>query len=316
MKTPIWEVSAGALEALLESNQFVYCDLYTYTAADGTVLARIATADVDVAIPGLSATWPAKYPLHSGVGGSRPLAHWKIGLDIDTWQVRVSPRKTNPFTSAAFPDKLAGVPWLQSVRIGNLDGSTLRVDRAYFADWSVSAAAWGAPGLVPVGVLTVFVGPIVAVDFDQGGIIVTANDYRVLLSSAMPRELFTLGCRHMLYGPGCTLLLASFTVSGSVSAGSTRGSIVSVIAAPPGSGTYALGQIAVTSGPNTGFSRFVRAWAGGVFTTIAPFPYDFGIGDTFDASAGCDKTKPTCVLFANVDNYGGEDFTPAPETAI
>lgn len=316
MKTPIWESSAGALEALLETNVFVYCDLYTYAAADGTILCRVATADVDITIAGLGITWPAKYPAHSGAGGSRPLAHWKIGLDVDTWQIRVSPRKYNPVTMAAYPDLLAGLPWLTSVRVGNLDGATLRVDRAYFPNWSTAAATWGSKGLTPTGVLTMFAGPIVAADFDQGGVIITANDYRVLLSAAAPRELFTLSCRHMLYGPGCTLTQASFTSTGTVASGSSRGSIHSAIAAPPGSATYSLGQVLMTSGANAGFSRFVRNWSGGIFTLIAPFPYDFVIGDAFNASAGCDKTKATCTLFGNVANYGGEDFIPAPETAI
>ena len=315
MKTPIWESAPGALEALLETDSFVTCDLYTYAAAGGSILCRYCTADIDITIPSpISATWLGRAPLHGPVGGQRPLAHWKVGLDVDSWQWRVSPRKRDPFTNQPYPDKLLGKPWLESIRVGNLDGSTIQVDRAYFASWPVSAAGWGKA--TPVGVLTIFAGPIVAADLDQGGTIITANDYRVLLQEAMPRQVYTLFCRHLLYGPGCFLSQPAFSVNGTVAGGSTPAAIHSAIAAPPGSGTYSLGKIAMTSGQNAGFIRFVRQWTGGVFTPIAPFPYPVNTGDAFTASAGCDKTKATCALFANSDNYGGEDFIPAPETAI
>ena len=320
MKPILYESSGGALDALLLTNVFVYCDLYTYTLADSSVL-RYATSDVDITYGGH--TWSSAAPFHGGLGdvksgsGNPPAGHWKTGLDVDTWQVEVAPRLSDPITGAAYPDKIGVTPWLQAVRGGALDGAILRVDRAYFPSWSNSATAWGVNA--PTGVLTIFLGRIAAIDITRTAALINANDFRELLTIGMPRNVYGASCRHVLYDVGCTLTAASFAVTSSVLSGSSQNIVYSNAAAPPGSATFARGQIVMTSGANNGFRRLIRDWVGGspgTFTLIAPFYYTLSPGDTFTAYAGCDKTFTTCTAFSNTANFGGQRYIPAPETAV
>ncbi|MGH7075555.1 MAG: phage BR0599 family protein, partial [Stellaceae bacterium] len=129
------------------------------------------------------------------------------------------------------------------------------------------------------------------------------------------------GCRWTLFDAGCGLSAASFKTSGTVaSAPAANSNQLSVtLAAPGGSGSYALGRIVMTSGANQGFSRSVRAWTSGspaILTLMAPFPYPCAVSDTFDAYPGCDKLRTTCEAFANQANFSGMPFIPAPETAV
>src|SRR5947199_8351480 len=100
MKTPIYETSGGALAALLATRSFVFCDLYTITLASGAAL-QYATSDIDVSYGGL--TWKHSNPLIISPD-TRPTGHWKAGLDVDTWNLKVMPRRVDPFTGAQFPD--------------------------------------------------------------------------------------------------------------------------------------------------------------------------------------------------------------------
>lgn len=133
MKTPLWETSAGALAALLGTGQFVMCDLHTFALTGGAGTIRIAAADLDVTYPG--------GPVWSSTGARidpadrRQAAHWKRGLDVDTWQTFVLPRLVDPITGAPFPDQINGSPWAAAARQGALDGADYQIDRAYFPAW-------------------------------------------------------------------------------------------------------------------------------------------------------------------------------------
>ncbi len=180
---------------------------------------------------------------------------------------------------------------------------------------TVGMPAPSAAPVTPVGVLRIFAGRIAEVDMGRSGAVISINSHLELLNVNLPRNLFQAPCRFRLFGPGCGLNAAAYTANGACAAGSTRGSLVATLSAPPGSGTYTLGRIAMTSGLNAGFGRLVRNWDGTNWTLIAPLPFAVAAGDTFTASAGCDKATATCTLFDNLDNFGGEPFIPAPETA-
>jgi len=53
-------------------------------------------------------------------------AHWKLGLDTDTWTLVLMPGPFDPITGATFPDTIGNVPWLQAafrqLRCGGLPG--------------------------------------------------------------------------------------------------------------------------------------------------------------------------------------------------
>lgn len=247
--------------------------------------------------------------------GSRTLAHWKRGLDVDSWLLVVMPRYLNEITGAEFPDTINGVPWVQAAMQGALDGADIQVDRAYFSAWPQPYQLVNTP----VGILTVFAGRAAEVDCGDIVVAITINDYRELLNIKMPRNTFQGGCRFTLYDTGCTLSELSFDQTGTVIAGSTQKQILSAPIAPGGARTFQLGKLKMTSGLNDGFSRTISTWvstAGGTFSLLNPFPFEIAVGDTFTVYPGCDKTQAACTAFANSANFGGQPFIPAPETAI
>ena len=298
------------LEALLETSEFAQCELYTLTLFGGDVI-RLTNAQVDVAWDG--ETYSSRGARVDKVG-SRSTAHWKIGLDVDTWTFVVMPRLRDEITGEAYPDKINGTPWAAAARAGALASARVQVDRAYFQD----APTFPLPptGAVPVGVLALFVGIVGEVDPTDTTVSINVLDYRSLLSLRLPRNLYRASCRHTLFSAGCGLTAATFKKTGVVGAGSTGARILSTIGAPAGSGTYALGRVVMTSGLNATFSRAVRSWTAGTFGLMMPFPYPLTAGDTFDAYPGCDKSTVNCTAFANILNFGGQPDIPDPATAI
>lgn len=317
------------LIALLLTKSFVSADLYTLELSDGSFL-RYTTADVDIAVfidvfgstvtdvftltdIFSSNTWDSQGPRFDD-GQSPASAHWKVGLDVDTWQVKVMPRAYDPFTATDFPDLIGSTAWLAAAAGGFLDGAVMTVERAFLA-------AWPTPWVPTVpatstGTIIVFIGRMAAVDVGRSFAILNANDYRELLTMAMPRNLYQSGCRFTLFDSGCSLSAAAFGVNGTVVAVSGNEITTNIAGA---TGYYDLGRIVMTSGLNDGFGRQVRSWSQPTqkIKMIAPFFFDVAIGDTFTIYPGCDKTQSTCnTKFGNILNYGGQPYIPAPEAAV
>lgn len=299
------------VQALLDSGVFASYELFTITLFGGGVI-RFTNCQVDIAWGGH--TWSSR-GVRVDPKTSRSTAHWKIGLDVDTWVVTVMPRIRDEITGESYPDKIGGTPWASAARAGALDNADFEVVRAYFAAAPTLPLPAGNAA-IPVGVITLFAGIMGEVDVGDTTVVLNALDDRVRLAIQLPRNLHRASCRHTLFDSGCQLVAASFKKTGTVGAGSTQGSILSTIAAPLGSGTYALGRIVMTSGLNDTFSRAVRSWDGVTLTLMVPLPYAVMAGDTFDAYPGCAKTTTVCDQFGNILNYGGEPDIPAPEAAI
>ncbi|MEI8325522.1 MAG: phage BR0599 family protein [Betaproteobacteria bacterium] len=71
------------------------------------------------------------------------------------------------------------------------------------------------------------------------------------------------------------------------------------------------------TGANAGIGRTIKAQAGGVLTSVQPWPSAVTIGDTFTVYPGCDKTQATCSSkFSNLARFRGYPYVPAPETII
>lgn len=316
MKTPIWEASPGITVATMDGRfgEYAEADLYTITCNAGPVL-RYATNDRDVAYdPGAGLiTWSAK-EVRVDDKTTKAVAHWGVGLNVDTWQVPMYPRATDVLTGeTTYPDRIGSVPFVAACNGGFLDDALVTVDRAIFAGWA------DPPPLkeTPVGVYNMFTGNVAELDFAGIGIILNVNSMLARLNTELPNRVFGAPCGHTLFDVGCTLSRAAFAVSGTMGSIVSANQFASAIAAPAGSGTYTQGRVVVTSGPNTGFGRLVRLWAGGVFTLAAPFYFDLAPGDTFTAYPGCDKRKiPTCVNFGNQQNHMGQLNIPAPELAV
>ena len=319
MKTPWYETSPGALAALLFTGSFVDVDVYTFYLA-GTILGvstlRYSAGDVDVSIP--SFYWSAKEVLFDQ-SKSKAVAHWKVGLDVDTWQVVAVPRPGL--------DTIGSASWLAAIRAGALDGAEVQVDRCFAPDFNqTTVGTHGMPAFAPTGIVSIFYGRIAQGDVGRSQAVITINSHMKLLQADMPRRLYQAACIHNLFDSGCnnngSLPPANFAATGSVTSVSTDGSeITTTLAAPvSGKGTYALGRIQMTSGASDGFQRMITSWAHGSPSTLvlkAPFPLGIAPGDTYTAYPGCDKKPGTCSrVFNNLANYGGELGIPAPEAAV
>jgi hypothetical protein len=291
VKTPIYEVSSGAALALIfnSSRQFAAFDLYSFTLTTGQVL-RYTSCDQDIAYGGTN--WSSK-GVRIDTDQAKALAHWKVGLDVDTWQVVLFPRNRDELSGAAYPDTIGTQPWLAAANAGALDGAVVTVDRAYFPLPVPAATA-----LAPTGVYRIFAGRVAEVDVGRSGTVVNINSHLELLNIEMPRNLYQAPCHYTLFDQRCTLGNASFAVAGTVQPGSTQGSIVTGLGNPPGSGTYALGRVIFTGGANMGFGRAIRSWSGGIIGLLAPFYFPIAAGDPFTIYPGCNKLLATCQSFA------------------
>lgn len=302
------------------ASQLFVWRLYTISLSGGGVI-RFADSDFD--IKGLSSSALVNgfsYPssgLRVDQKGSKTQAHWKLGLDTDTWTLVVMPRPFDPVTATPFPDTIGNVPFIEAAQAGSLDAADFQVDEAYFG----SLPTWPMPpgGAVPVGCKTIFAGVTAEVDTNNAAVVLTVNDYRYLFAMQMPRRFFQAGCKLFLFDSGCNasgnMNAASFAVPGTAAAGSTQAVVIGAgLARPGGSGTYRLGRIQMTGGLNTGFQRTIRNWDG-AFTLqlLNPLPFVVAPGDSFQAFPGCDKTFATCGAFNNTPNYGGYLNIPAPE---
>lgn len=306
MKTPWYESNPGDLITLLGTRKFVWCDLYTFNLVGGQIL-RYSTGQLPVSIPGT--TWsigPRFNPT-----GTQATRSQKSGTDVANWQFTVMPRPIDPLTLTVNPDKIGSNNWPLAVLNGALDGATISVDRMYTPLWPVSPNP-----IVPTGIVTVFFGRVAQITIGGVYIFITVNSPMELLNKAYPIATFQAPCRHTLFDSGCTLIQASFAVNGTIATVVQDNIFTSTIAAPAGSGTYALGQVTMTSGNNNGLIRGVRDWNSSTFSLISPFPYTLQIGDAFTAYPGCDKTLATCILFNNLLNYGGQPYIPDMTTAF
>jgi hypothetical protein len=325
-------VTSPALVALFNNcvansgNGLYIARLYTISLFGGGVL-RFTDSDFDVLAVSTS---PAPAPVNGftyASGGvridqkqSKTQAHWKTGLDVDSYMLVLMPRPFDLVTDAPFPDRIGSVPFLQACSGGALDAADFQVDEAYFS----ALPTWPLPpgGASNVDCRTIFAGKVGSVDTTNSVAVLSVNDYRDLLSISMPRRFYQGQCIHTLFDADCdadgNMNASSFAITGTVKSGSTQSSIVATATlSPAGSGTLSLGRVVMTSGLNNTFQRTIKSWDGvSTLAVTPPFPFTASAGDTFTAFPGCDKTRSTCAQFSNTANHGGEPLIPPPETAF
>ena len=125
-------------------------------------------------------------------------------------------------------------------------------------------------------------------------------------------ELYSASCRATLGDSRCKVVLASYTITGTVS-GVTSNLQFSDASRTEANDTFSLGKITFTSGGNVGLSMEVKHYlhTGGQLTLVLPMPYAIEVGDSYSLSQGCDKTLATCnARFGNVVNFRGEPLVP------
>lgn len=282
--------STPALRALLASQQFVKCRLYTVTLISGLTY-YWTDADVDVV---------ARNQLFSSSGPSISGAQYQLvrGLQVDTFDLTVRVKDT---------DTIANVPWSVAVRSGALDGATVQIDKAFLA-------SWGAPAET----LVEFVGEVTEANFVNLAATLSVKSDADKLNTMVPRLTFQPGCMRTLYDAGCTVNQAAYTFAGAVQSAPNRALFFTGLTQPDG--YYSLGVVVFSSGLNAGVRRAVKTYAQaqGRIALSYPLEYDLAPGDAFIVRAGCDKTLGAngCAKFNNVINFKGMPYIPKPETVL
>lgn len=287
------KTATGAAQAILATGQAIRVDLYTITLAGGAGTLRFTTHSVPLVYS--SQTYGTQLLIKRGK------VTLKAGLEVTALDLELAPQFDHPSGVLA----INGVPFLQAVNAGALDGARVLFEKMFLASIAdlTPGTIWGFQGRVAAA--------------HAGGMVarVTVHSDLEVLNVAMPRHVYQAGCLHTLYGASCGLTKASFEVSGTVSG--TPSVLQFNSGLSQADGYFDLGIVRFTSGPNSGVSRVVRTHlnASGSLRLVAPLPVAPAAGDTFVASPGCDKRQATCSSkFSNLARFRGYPYVPVPET--
>ncbi len=293
MRTALWESSAGALAALLNSGApLEKCDLYTITLASGQVLRWTSR---DGAVTGNGLTW------QPGPGITRTRCKWSIGTEVDTLSITL-------YTDATRPVPIAGKPLLAFIAAGGLVGARVQLDRAF---WTLGDTA-------PRGALLWFSGAVADIP------LLTRREAQVnvksdlqLLNIQVPREVYQAQCLRTVYDSECGLNRATFQAAGAATGPSVLGRTRFQSNLAQAAGYFDLGTITFTTGNNAGVSRTVKSHPGGLVTVLSPLPAAVVAGDAFTVVPGCDGLQATCSgKFNNLSRFKGYPYVPQPETVL
>ncbi len=290
MRTPLWETSAGALMALLNSGAPLNkADLYTLTLGNGTVY-RWSGFDAPLVGNG------NLYTLGPGI--DRTKVSFTIGVSVDDMIVTLTD---------IVGTTINGVPLAAFVRAGGLIGARLQVDKAF----------WGASSTAPVGAFMWFAGKVADATGDRFSAQLTVKSDADLFATMIPRDVYQAGCLNTIYDGKCALARASFTATNAATSISTPTRITFNHTLAQVAGYFDLGTITMTSGLNAGLSRTVKSHLTGSITVLSPWPFAVAVSDTFSVVPGCDHTQTTCTTkFSNVIHFRGQPYIPVPVTVL
>lgn len=126
----------------------------------------------------------------------------------------------------------------------------------------------------------------------------------------------------------CGVNLATYTVTGTVSAVTSRRAFSATFGTSPlpsvEANFFVGGLLTFTSGANNGYGKEVKTHTVGSPNTVnsltiyEPFAADIEVGDTFTLKPGCDKSAATCkARFNNIVNFQGYGlFTPGQKEVL
>jgi len=279
--------TAGMKTMLASNNEFFIADLYTFTLLDGTIY-RYTSGDGNLTISGNVFDSASLILKRSSISLT-------IGLQVDTLTIIINPKDG---------DTMASKPFLKALVQGNIDGATVRLERAIMTTY----------GDTTNGILTMFVGRISDIAMSRTVATLSVKSMIELLNVQIPKNLYSLSCIHSVYDDGCTLLKSSFATTATVTT-ATAGTINFTDA--KATGYYDQGMIEFTSGLNIGLKRTVKTHVNGSITLSLYLPNIPLVGDTFTLYAGCDRTQATCsAKFSNLSHFRGYPYIPAPEVIV
>jgi hypothetical protein len=305
-------VALADFQALLASRNFAYAEAFTLRLASppfaGVALAY-TSAQQSFTVPPCDGSLALQTYLANDVGVSGVLLRCSSGqsaagdpsvhIEVDEQSVTFTPN-LNP----AAPSQIEGVPFLQALARGALDGAVIQRDRWFFA----------GPGLTPVGGMPMFYGFTASLDkLTRTQAVLKVKSDLVLLNIRMPRNLYQPNCVYTIYDSGCGVSQASYANHASVGASPTATFIPWTGAAAQFTG----GLVEFESGANINVVRTIKSADATGLTLAYPLPTTPLAGDNFVAYPGCDRTLAGgCAFFANQSRFRAHPFVPTPELAV
>lgn len=277
------KTASTALIELLQTNEFIMADLYTFTLRDGTNY-RFTNYDTNL-------TWNGNTFLKKGLLIHRSGVSLVTGVQVDNLDITINADDSNFYNNVNFFQLLAN---------GGLDGATLELKRLFFTN-----------PLTPVGDVWIFSGRVSEVSTSRFEAKITINSDLELLNIQMPKNLYQPSCIHAVYDTGCAA--SKSYVSAMALSNSTNRIINAQIS--QAAGWFNEGIIEFLSGANAGVTRTIKTHTTNRIEVTLTLPNIVQVGDTFRLLAGCDRTMTTCkAKFNNLLNYRGYPYLPQNET--
>lgn len=300
------------LVALLATRQFIYVDLITIEPKVGDPLRycsasrNIVCGSVDdlIAEPGTLLT---QVYTSSGVKVSGVKCKSGIGVEADeqTLHMDYHPGLT-----------YYGSSYAEAIKRGRFDGSVVKRDRVFAADWAMAARqpTW-------VGSVRMFQGRFSTVNsVGRSSAEFSVKSNLILLNMKMPRRKYQAGCNHVFGDPGCGIDRTDFEVLTAVGAGSDALTLFT----PDADDTMLYGTIQIDDVYNVTQIRTIKEVVAGSKIVLA-YPLDFtpDTGEQFSMLPGCSRTFEdgvnNCTTYWGADakdHFQGFPFIPVPETAF
>jgi len=192
---------------------------------------------------------------------------------------------------------------LSSAAISNAD---LRAGRFDFARIDIFMVNWAAPDDGKLSLRSGWLGEVTARD---GRFSAEVRGLMQPLQQTIGAA-FSPECRADLGDLDCRVALASFTVTGAVTATTSADSFSDSARTEP-DGWFDYGLLTWLSEPNAGLEMEIKTQTGPLMTLFQAMPLAIQIGDGYNVTAGCDRRFATCkTKFANGINFRGEPFVP------
>lgn len=160
------------------------------------------------------------------------------------------------------------------------------------------------------GFETIMVGTLGEATLSNGSVKVELRGLQQYLQQPVG-SVVSATCRARLGDNLCTVNLTPLTFVGQVASASSKQTFVNALSSQT-NGYFENGVLRFTSGVCQGMSGVVKTYTSNTFTLQLPLILKPGVGDTFEAIAGCKKRfVEDCIgKFANSLNFQGEPHVP------
>lgn len=253
------------------------CHCIKFTRTDATVLAY-TSAQVDVVVSGRT------YLAAPGLDVGEIAA--SSGFAVDNLDLTI------------MPDEDGGTITRSDLITGKWNGAAFEIFETSYVDPTI-------------GINTLKTGTLGEVRLGRGGFVVELRGLTQALRQTVG-ALTSKTCRYRLGDADCTIDLAAWTHTGTVSSVASQ-QVFTASALSQAADYYAEGTVTFTSGLNSGYTQKCKIFTSGkVFTLSLPMPFAIANSDTFEAVAGCQKRHllDCKAKFDNLLNFGGEPDLP------